>query len=65
MYANNWNIVQNMTDNFPFPYSENSGRALIEFATKHNPIYILTIDINGQAVAGIVIHPQDDIHKRC
>ena len=63
-YANNWNIAKNLTDKFPFPYSENSGRAFIEFATKRDPIHIFAIDINGQAVGGIGIHPQDDIHRK-
>jgi len=63
-YANNWNVAKNLTDKFPFPYSENSGRAFIEFATKNDPIHIFAIDINGQAVGGIGIHPQDDIHRK-
>lgn len=63
-YANNWNIAKNLTDKFPFPYSENCGRAFIEFATKDDPIHIFAIDINGQAVGGIGIHPQDDIHRK-
>ncbi len=63
-YANNWNVAKNMTDKFPFPYSESDGIAFIEFATKDNPIHIFTIDINGQAVGGIGIHLQDDIHRR-
>jgi RimJ/RimL family protein N-acetyltransferase len=63
-YANNWNIAKNLTDKFPFPYSENSGRAFIEFSTKDDPIHIFAIDINGQAVGGIGIHPQDDIHRK-
>lgn len=63
-YANNWNIAKNLTDKFPFPYSENSGRAFIEFATKDDPIHIFAIDINGQAVGSIGIHPQDDIHRK-
>lgn len=63
-YANNWNVAKNLTDKFPFPYSKNSGRAFIEFATKNDPIHIFAIDINGQAVGGIGIHPQDDIHRK-
>lgn len=63
-YANNWNISKNMTDKFPFPYSEVDGKAFIEFATKNNPIQIFAIDIDGQAVGGIGIHPQDDIQRK-
>ena len=63
-YANNWNIAKNMTDKFPFPYSENNGKAFIEFATKDDPIHIFAIEIDGQAVGGVGIHPQDDIHRK-
>jgi RimJ/RimL family protein N-acetyltransferase len=63
-HANNWNVAKNMTDKFSFPYSESNGKAFIEFATKDDPIHIFAIDIDGQAVGGIGIHPQDDIHRR-
>ncbi|MHB1278677.1 MAG: GNAT family N-acetyltransferase [Bacteroidia bacterium] len=63
-YANNRNIAKNMTDKFPFPYSESDGRAFIEFATKDDPIHIFAIDIDGQAVGGIGIHPNEDIHRK-
>ena len=63
-YANNWNVAKNMTDKFPFPYSKSNGEAFIEFATKDDPIHIFAIDIEGQAVGGIGIHPQDDIHRK-
>ena len=63
-YANNWNVAKNLTDKFPFPYTINDGKAFIEFATKDEPIHIFAIDIDGQAVGGIGIHPQEDIHKK-
>ncbi|MBQ20932.1 MAG: GNAT family protein [Vicingaceae bacterium] len=63
-YANNWNIAKNMTDQFPFPYSEKDGKAFIEMATKDDPVHIFAIDIDGQAVGGIGIHPQNDIHRK-
>jgi ribosomal-protein-alanine N-acetyltransferase len=53
-----------MTDKFPFPYSENNGKAFIEFAIKDEPVHIFAIDIDGKAVGGIGIHPQDDIHRK-
>lgn len=62
--ANNWNIAKNMTDKFPFPYSESNGRAFIEFATKDDPIHIFAIDLKGQAIGGMGIHPQDDIFRK-
>lgn len=63
-YANNPNIAKFMTDGFPHPYKEENGKMFIEFATKDNPIHIFAIDINGEAVGGIGLHPQQDIHKK-
>ena len=63
-YANNWNIAKNMTDHFPFPYTELDGEEFIEFATQDYPIHIFAIDIGGQAAGGIGIHPQEDIHRK-
>ena len=63
-YANNWNIAKNMTDKFAFPYTTENARAFIEFATKDNPIHIFAIDIDEQAIGGIGIHPQEDIHRK-
>lgn len=60
-YANNWNIAKNLTDKFPYPYTETDGKSFIEFATMDDPIHIFTIDIDGEAVGGIGIHPQTDI----
>lgn len=63
-YANNWNIAKNLTDNFPHPYTESDGKAFIERATSDNPIHIFAIDIGGEAVGGIGIHPQQDIFAK-
>jgi [ribosomal protein S5]-alanine N-acetyltransferase len=63
-HANNAKIAKNMTDGFPHPYSEENGKNFIAFATKDDPIHIFAIDINGEAVGGIGIHPQSDIHRK-
>ncbi len=62
-YADNWNIAKNLTDQFPFPYTEDSGKAFIENASKNSPVNIFAIDIGGEAAGGIGIHPQEDIHR--
>lgn len=62
-YANNWNVAKNMTDKFPHPYTENNGKAFIEFATKDFPLHLFAIDLDGKAIGGIGIHPQEDIHR--
>lgn len=64
MYANNFNIAKNLTDKFPFPYNIEVGKAFIESANKNVPICIFAIEIDGQAVGSIGIHPQDDIHRK-
>jgi len=61
-HANNFNIAKFMTDKFPHPYTEEAGKSFIEFATYNSPLHIFAIDINGEAVGGIGIHPQCDIH---
>ena len=63
-HANNWNVAKNMTDKFPFPYSESDGKNFIAFATQGDPIHIFAIEVDGHAVGGIGIHPQEDIHRR-
>jgi len=63
-YANNWNISKNLTDRFPFPCTENDGKKFIEMATKQKPTQVFAIDIDAEAVGGIGIHPQEDIHRK-
>lgn len=60
-YANNKNIANNMMDQFPHPYEEENGKMFIAFATKDAPVHIFAIDVNGEAVGGIGIHPQGDV----
>jgi ribosomal-protein-alanine N-acetyltransferase len=60
-YADNPNIAKNLTNAFPHPYTEESGRNFIAFATKDDPIHIFAIEVDGEAVGGIGIHPQGDI----
>ena len=62
--ANNYNIARFLTDGFPHPYTRANGIAFIAMATKDDPIHIFAIEVNGQAVGGIGIHPQSDIMKK-
>lgn len=63
-FANNYEIAKNMTDKFPYPYSVENGKFFIDSATKTPPFHILAITIDDQAVGGIGIHPQTDIHSK-
>ena len=63
-HANNPDIAKFMMDGFPYPYSEENGRAFIAFATKDDPIHIFAIDVEGEAVGGIGIHPQANVQRK-
>jgi ribosomal-protein-alanine N-acetyltransferase len=63
-HASNFNIAKFMTDRFPHPYTTDDAKAFIEMATQDDPIHIFAIDINGQGVGGIGIHPQQDVFKK-
>lgn len=63
-YANNPNIAKNMTDQFVHPYTEENGKMFISFATKDSPIHIFAIDLNGEAIGGIGVHPQGDVMRK-
>ncbi len=63
-YANNWNIARNLKDLFPHPYLEQDARNFIEMATRETPIHIFAIDLEGEAIGAIGIHPQSDIYRK-
>jgi len=63
-HANNKNIAENMMDQFPHPYEEANGKMFLAFATKDSPVHIFAIDVNGEAVGGIGIHPQGDVLRK-
>lgn len=53
-----------MTDGFPHPYTKTDGLRFIAFANQDDPVHIFAIDLDGEAVGGIGIHPQTDIHQK-
>lgn len=60
-HANNPKIAQFMTNAFPYPYIEENGKAFIKMASTGNPTNIFAIEVEGNAVGGIGIHPQSDV----
>lgn len=60
-YANNPNIAEHLTNAFPHPYTEENGQGFIKYANSSEPLHIMAIEIDGEAVGGIGIHPQTDI----
>lgn len=63
-YADNDEIAKQLTDRFPHPYTEESGRKFIEMASAASPEQILAIEVNGEACGAIGLHPQEDIFKK-
>jgi ribosomal-protein-alanine N-acetyltransferase len=63
-YANNASIAKNMTDQFPHPYRKYNGEDFINYATALPPVHIFAIDVNGEAIGGIGIHPQSDVQRK-
>jgi len=61
-YANNPKIAANLTNQFPNPYTRESGENFIKFAMQSSPPTIFAIDIDGKASGGIGLHVQSDIH---
>ena len=51
-YANNFNISKNLTDAFPYPYTEEKGKWFIEMASSGNPIHIFAIDLDVSVSSG-------------
>jgi RimJ/RimL family protein N-acetyltransferase len=64
MHANNYKIAKNMTNAFPYPYTEKFGRLYISKAITTKPTQVFAIDIAGEAVGSIGVYPQTDIHCR-
>lgn len=62
--ANNFNIAKNLTDKFPYPYTRADGERFIEYAINSKSSHLFAIDLQGTAIGGIGIHPQDDIYRK-
>ncbi|TGD82696.1 GNAT family N-acetyltransferase [Hymenobacter wooponensis] len=62
--ANNPAIAGFMNDQFPHPYTEETGRNFIAMASQEDPLHIFAIEVDGQAVGGIGIHPRTNIERK-
>lgn len=62
-FANNFNIAKNLTDKFPYPYTEKDGISYLNMVMMDDPVRVFAIDIDGVAVGSIGVFPQDDIHR--
>lgn len=63
-HANNYNIAKWFTNVFPYPYTENDGKAYLEFVSQESHSKIFAIEVNGEAVGSIGIFPQSDVHGK-
>lgn len=63
-YANNPNIANKVRDSFPHPYSLIDANNFIQFASTKCPNSIFAITIDDEAIGGIGLHPQSDIHRQ-
>ncbi|MBL0099933.1 MAG: GNAT family N-acetyltransferase [Saprospiraceae bacterium] len=62
-YANNPNIAKNLRDAFPNPYTLENAINFINMANSKEPSAIFAIDMSGEAIGGIGLHPQNDIQR--
>jgi len=63
-YANNHKIARFMTDAFPHPYTPDHATAFIDKVSGAEPINVLAIEVNGEAVGSIGIFQQTDIMRK-
>lgn len=63
-YADNYNVAKWLTNQFPHPYTYESGKGYIEMVGKDNPTRVFAIEIEGEAAGSIGIFPQTDIHEK-
>ena len=63
-FANNNNISKWLTNGFPYPYTQEDGKAFLSSITNDNPTKAFAIEVNGEAVGSIGIFPQSDIHEK-
>jgi ribosomal-protein-alanine N-acetyltransferase len=61
-HANNYNIAKNLSNKFPFPYTQDHGVAFINLTLSANPLQIFAIVVNGQVAGSIGVHPQADFY---
>lgn len=62
-HADNRKIADRLTDQFPHPYTRESGEGFLNMAMAKDPPSVFAIDVDGEAVGCIGIFPQEDIHR--
>jgi [ribosomal protein S5]-alanine N-acetyltransferase len=63
-FGSNPKIACFMSDGFPHPFTLEKARLFIQNANEDYPVRRFAIDMDGEAIGSIGIHPQEDIHRR-
>jgi [ribosomal protein S5]-alanine N-acetyltransferase len=63
-HANNKKISDFMTDSFPNPYGIENAVNFVQMAMNSQESIFKCIDLNGEPIGGIGIHPQKDIQRK-
>lgn len=62
-YANNKKIADNLTDRFPHPFLKANAEWFLNWANTCSPPQILAIDLDGEAIGSIGLHPLEDVFR--
>ena len=62
-HANNRAIWINLRDRFPHPYTRTDGEEFLDLAATLKPQIFFAIDLDGEAVGGVGVTPNDDIER--
>ncbi|NVO66250.1 GNAT family N-acetyltransferase [Methanofollis tationis] len=62
-HADNPRIARCMRDAFPHPYTPGDAERFIAMATQNCSALLLAIEVDGEAVGGIGVHPLADVYR--
>lgn len=62
-HANNRNVWVTLRDRFPYPYTEEAGRAWLASSASQDPPTALAIVVDGEAAGGLGIIPGSDVNR--
>lgn len=63
-HANNIKVWRNLHDAFPHPYTRADAVTWIKQTAKDHADTVFAIEVDGNAVGGIGLHPGHDVHHR-
>lgn len=63
-FANNPKIAENMRDAFPHPYTNIDAKRFLTMATTTTRALLLAIEVNGEAIGAIGVHPLRNEYKK-